>query len=76
MCILCLHRITLNPTREIILHDWSVFVSASGLVFHVQNFVICRGSSLRILKNVQSHPRASLVFFYTWLVLFQLGSFG
>ena len=36
------HRITLDPIREVILHDYSVFVSTSRLVFHVQNFVIWR----------------------------------
>ena len=34
------HQITLNPTREIILHEQSMSVSTSWLVLHVQNFMI------------------------------------
>ena len=35
-----LHRTALNPFNVIVLHDWSVSVSASRTVAYVQNSVI------------------------------------
>ena len=62
-CFFCLHRITLNPIREIILHDSSVFVSASRHVFHVQNFVICRVHLSELCRTC--NPVYALLRFYS-----------
>ena len=81
-CILCLHRIILNPIREIILHDWSAMQYIYQLVYSVQNVVICRDHVSEFWKT--RNPIHALLWFHStpgsccvvFLGASQSGSFG
>ena len=66
----CLHWKTLNAIREIILHDWSVCVSASRLVFHVQKCVICRDQVSKCCRRCNPIHALLWFLFYTWFEVF------
>ena len=59
--IFCFHRITLNPVRELILYDQSIFVPTPWLISHVPSSVATCDWMSKFCESVQGHPCASLV---------------